>query len=405
MKKTVLLSLLLLTAVCFWSGTVFANAGVFRGNGANIQMGQTADIQMVEEVVTMIPQRGNYPVSSNGRNLDQMLYHCVFKLRNLSDKDVTVQVGFPLASDAVRYGTSDDKLDQTVLGATYNFFAGTKDKIYPVRFVPYDKEKKFSRLFLWDMTFAPKEEIELRVIYRMGGFMALGGIQRDRKASRNYQCPYLRGLETVIGQGHRYVTETGGCWAGQIEKATFRIHYADFEEYLNKRGMFDQTDEDIKKAEADKAKLIAEGRFSRALRCKTKTAPPVRIWEPAFDEWKEIRNSRGRAYCREKVYAPFDTKKTKYLDFCYAFCLGMPVTAEDFDLLLKILEKQNERNENKAELSEIERNTADAVLEFYGVRTGNEKIRDFLKNQMWYPVKNPPAIDPALKARLQISKY
>ncbi len=362
-----------------------------------IQMAESADIQMVEETVTMFLQRGNYPVNSKARNLDQMRYICEFKLRNLSDREVTIQVGFPLAADRVQYATPDN-MDHTEIVAYFGFTAGTKDKVYPVRFVPRDKDKKFSRLFLWNMTFAPKEEINLKVVYRMGGGMGFGNFQHDRKASGDYRCPYLRALEMVIGQAHTYVTETGGCWAGKIEKATFRIYYAPFEEYLNKRGLFDWTDEEKKETEADKAKLIAEGRYVNAVRCKIKTVPPVRSWKPGFDEWKEC----GRY--RELVFAPFDTAKLRQLEFGYAFFLSMPVTVDDFELLLKALEQQNSRLSEKYDKAEIERNTADAILEFYGIAAGNEKIQNFLKNQIWYPVKDPRAIDPALKERLLKTK-
>ena len=47
----------------------------------------------------------------------------------------------------------------------------------------------------------------------------------------------------------------------------------------------------------------------------------------------------------------------------------------------------------------VERNLADAVLEFYGIRRNNPEIRDFLERQCWYPAE-PRPIDPALKKHL-----
>ena len=46
-----------------------------------------------------------------------------------------------------------------------------------------------------------------------------------------------------------------------------------------------------------------------------------------------------------------------------------------------------------------ERNLADAVLEFHGIRRNNPEIKDFLENQCWYPAE-PRPIDPGLKKRL-----
>ena len=42
---------------------------------------------------------------------------------------------------------------------------------------------------------------------------------------------------------------------------------------------------------------------------------------------------------------------------------------------------------------EVRKNVADAVLEFHGIPRHNPEIADFLADQYWYPVKNPPKID------------
>ena len=46
------------------------------------------------------------------------------------------------------------------------------------------------------------------------------------------------------------------------------------------------------------------------------------------------------------------------------------------------------------------KNTADVILEFYGIESGNEDIKGFLKEQVWYPAKEPKEIDPKLKEEL-----
>ena len=102
---------LLLAAV-----SLFANAGVFMGSGQNVVLDSTAQIQMAEEVVTMRPMRGDYPVDTSCRNMDPMKFHCVFKLRNLTDQEVTVPVGFPISAEAFLRRSGDEAVNQAVLG-------------------------------------------------------------------------------------------------------------------------------------------------------------------------------------------------------------------------------------------------------------------------------------------------
>ena len=157
MKKLLTLCLLLFVFI-----SCFGNAGVFRGSGQTPALGKTDQIQMVEEEIIMFPRRGDYPVDTSGRNLDKMDFRCRFILRNLSDKTVVIPVGFPLDTDA-RLQDNKGKFNQSQLIGHYGFTAGTKDRTFSVRFVPWDEKKKFSKLFLWEMTFEPKQEIELFV--------------------------------------------------------------------------------------------------------------------------------------------------------------------------------------------------------------------------------------------------
>ena len=149
-----------------WSGVLFGNAGVFRGSGQTPVLEKSSEIQMVEELVEMRPRRGDYPVDTSGRNSDKMDFRCRFLLRNLSDKKVTILVGFPLDTQA-RLQDKNGAIDQSRIIGHYGFVAGTKDRTFPVRFVPWDKNHKFSKIFLWEMTFEPKQEIELSVSYTM----------------------------------------------------------------------------------------------------------------------------------------------------------------------------------------------------------------------------------------------
>ena len=414
--KNLLSFALLLAAVA-----LFANAGVFRGSGQTVVLDSTAQIQMAEEIVTMIPMRGNYPIDSSCRNLDPMKFHCVFKLRNLTDRAVTVPVGFPIASGALWF-RDKTKINQTEVIANFSFIAGTKEKTFPVRYVPFDKKKKFSNIFLWEMTFQPKQEIELFVCYTMPGYLGLATTQKGDRPWENIfklKHRYLENLEFAAGQGQMYVTETGKSWAGKIEKAVFRIVPFAFEEYLTKRGAFENPGEENNPREDIKIDLL-------------KTAPMIRKWIPEYQQWKLVKDKQNRNLYLELVYTPFEPKsKADNLQFFYVFpCI--PVTMEQFDSLLAFIKKSMEKEYARREemlkfwadaekrkthpasqikdaaaywqrvgpyTPAVERNLADAVLEFYGIRRNNPEIRDFLERQCWYPAE-PRPIDPALKKHL-----
>ena len=417
MKRS-LTSLLLFAAV-----SLFANAGVFRGSGQTVVLDSTAQIQMVAEVVTMMPMRGNFPVDGSCCNLDPMKFHCVFKLRNLTDRTVTVPVGFPISTEALRF-QEPAQINQAEAIARFGFVAGTKVECYPVRYVPYDKKKKFSNLFLWEMTFRPKQEIELIVCYTMEGYMGLADTRKvgaPRPWDRDcYRHSYLEHLEMAAGEGQQYITETGKSWAGKIEKATFRITPFDFEKYLRQRGVF----EEERKTHPDPHTQLMIDMLA--------AAPMVRNWSPEYGRWKLVKDKRGRDLHLELVFAPFEPKsKADDLQFHYIFP-AIPTTAELFDRLLAFVKKNMEREYAKRDemlkfwtdpqrakdrpadqikaatehwqkiepySPAVERNLADAVLEFYGIRRNNPEIKDFLEIQCWYPAE-PRPIDPKLKERL-----
>jgi len=409
---------LLSTVFLFAAISLFANAGVFRGSGQTVVLDSTAQIQMAEEVVTMTPMRGNYPVDGSCRNLDPMKFHCVFKLRNLTDQTVTVPVGFPISTNALWF-RDNAKINQTEVIARFGFVSGTKAQTYPVRYVPFDKKKKFSNIFLWDMTFQPKEEVELFVCYTMDGYLGLATTQKGKPEwEKTYKHSYLLHFEMAAGEGHQYVTETGKCWAGKIEKATFRINPFDFEKYLMKRGAFEE-----EKKNAGKQELLHD---------LLQAAPLIRSWSPEYKKWNLVKDKRNQDLYLEVVYAPFEPKgEADNLKFMYLFP-GIPTTVEHFDRFLAEVKKEMDREyarrdkmlkfwadaaKNKSHPENqiktvtahwrnlesyspaVERNLADVVLEFYGIPRNNPEIKDFLEKQCWYPA-DPRPIDPALKKRL-----
>ena len=327
MKKY--LSLLFLFGVL---ANCYGNAGVFRGSGQTPILEKTADIQMAEEEITMRPRRGNYPVDTSCRNLDKMDFRCRFLLRNLTDKKVVLQVGFPLTAEGMLPDNGKD-IDQSRIIAHYGFIAGTRKKTFPVRYAPWDKKRKFSRLFLWEMTFEPKQEIELLVNYTMEGYLGLGSARRNRhwKKRKKYQCGYLEFLAEGISQGQYYVTETGSSWAGKIEKAVFRYYPYEFEEYLARRGAWEETPAKRKQRLAEIRKH--PGSFNYIF---PPEMPVVRIWNPGYEQWQAKQGKYPGDRWLELVFQPFQPQKKDNIEIGYAFVL-IPVNAEQFELFCDTL--------------------------------------------------------------------
>lgn len=385
----------------------FGNAGVFRGGGATPQVTKTSDVQMVEEEVTMVPLRGNYPVDTSVRNLDQMRFYCRFLLRNLTDREITLQVGFPLSGELIRSIESSGG-NTTEIAARFGFVAGTRAETFPLRYAPYAAGNKFSNIFLWNMTFAPHEDVELFVSYTMGGYFGVGSTTKPGRMedmvrkSRSFVV-----LTEGLMQGHNYITGTGGCWAGKIEKAVFRIYFGDFEEYLDRRGPFELSGNDIARANR-KAERASE------------LCTRMRLLTPS-DGWEEKRD--GRRVRLELALTPFEPAERDYIMLSYVWT-AMPRDKAGFDDILCQVREEMDRSwaqrerfmkedpEGYARRREVldarkpyddsvARNLADIVLEFYGVDTGNSDIQDFLDAQMWYPARNPPPLDPELKSYLE----
>ena len=413
MKKFLTLWLFFLISV-----SCFGNVGVFGGSGQTPMLEKTADIQMVEEEIIMIPRRGDYPVDLSCRNPDKMDFRCRFILRNLTDKKVVLPVGFPLDVELRYLWDEKRQYNQHAIISFYAFIAGTKDKTFPVRFVPWDKKKKFSQLFLWEMTFEPKEEIELLVNYTMPGYTGLDMTIRNRDWDNRkpYKCDYLEELAGGSGQAQFYVTETGSSWAGVIEKAVFRYYPYDFEEYLAKRGAWEESRKDRKKRLEMRKKKPNDSRW-----LFSPDMPMIRTWNPAFEQWQPKQGKYKFDCYLELVFQPYKPEKKDNIRIGYTF-VCMPQTAEEFEAYCCVIKgklKQNAEFKEKVKTANpklyekywknrnippygaaVRKNIADVILEFYGIARNNPEIADFLADQMWYPVKTPPQIKDDYKQTL-----
>jgi hypothetical protein len=382
----------------------YANVGVFNGSGQTPIVEKTDAVQMVEEEVLMTPRKAKGPVTGSCRNFDPMDYRCTFKLRNLKDEAVELQVGFPLDIETYRMkGVHAEDVGKLV--ESFNFSAYSGNEKFKVRFVPQDKEKKFSKLFLWTMRFAAHEERTLVVSYTMEGYLGLSPVVTlDAKD----EVEDLRDIDDGllffsfafgIGEAHTYVTGTGSCWAGDIQKATFKYFPQDFEAYLAKRGALDETEEERKQRQEEKGKRGKDaGNSSKGVRnllrpeCRL-----VRYWHPSPGKWTRKDDGAGRFHY-ELTFTPFRPSKDDSIILGYV-APPMPTEPDDVDILEDVVRefvKSNGGNEKQ-----YMRDVKDVVLEFYGIKTGNTRIAPFIDKQCWKGQESPDQLSIALRKRLE----
>lgn len=404
-----------LAALC--PATALANVGLFDGSGASITLGNTDQIQMVSEVVEISFSPAQGPVTGDLVHRDKAHYNCRFVLKNLSNQTVTAQVGFPLLAQRDMPDPQEYPAAQAMLLEHYGFTAQSGDTVYPVRYQMRDAENEYRYVFIWDMEFAPGQTVELSVRYSVYGYNGLGSTEKQPPYfDAAYAKNYLSDLQQTVIQAYPYVTQTAGSWAGEVERAEFIIHDADFEAHLRKRGGLER-DETQQISAANKSQAerfdseLQNGTFYRYISAGN--------WQPAADgkslTWKE---------------APFTEHKD--IEIRYMFTI-LPKNAEGFTNLLKGIEENYEQFGSRllsmmekvkegdapdkqeriarmgsylnkhypAPFADADRkNVADAVLEFYGIPTNNPEITDFLERQSWYPITVPRAIDAELKAEL-----
>ena len=373
------------------SGTALGNVGVFRGSGQTPVVEKTDAVQLVEEEVTMRPREGTHPIDLSASNSDPMDFECRFLLRNLTDEEVHLQVGFPLdAEDGGAWSAKEEDVAELV--EEFRFSARTNGGACEVRFVPFDRDRKFSKLFLWDMSFAPREEVELAVEYRMGGYFGLGPCETltgenpwtvlEDYENENWAAKlFFMG----IAEGHFYVTGTASCWAGEVERAVFRYHPQEFEDYLRARSAFEESPEQ----RAGREESLADFDPGDSWVLLKPELPMVRNWLPNENEWTRVDDGDGRWHL-EWSQAPFKPSVRAGIAFFYV-APPMPTAPEDAGRLVAIANA----------LGVSARDICDICREFYGVETGNERIREFVRRQCWHDTQWRPGAPEGLLEALE----
>ena len=307
-------------------------------------------MQLVSEDVTIKPNCSRYLPT------DSVDYRCTFTLKNLTAKPLKIQVGFPLDSQFAR---KKEQPPTTDLVLDYGFIARDDKTTYHIRFVPNDSEKKFSRLFLWDMAFDPAETKALHVAYRLGMSQGVSSTRKDQETLLRYEKRWHNVLEVCFIESFYYVTETGKSWAGPIEHATFCVETAGLEYCLKHRPM---RDFDLPNPETAQEKLeyattipMIGGAFYQSI-------------EPSG--WNSDAKT-GMTTWEYRNYKPGDP-----LYFTYRF-VAIPRTAADCESWIKYVLGRKPNKTDLAELREI-------AAAFYGIAPKSASAKRFVEQQIWY---------------------
>ena len=281
--------------------------------------------------------------------MDSVDYRCKFVLKNLTAKPVTIQVGFPVDSERV-----DKQPPATDVVLDYHFIARDEKTTYHVRFIPADSERKFSRLFLWDMTFQPTETKVLHVAYELGVSGGIGTTNRGGPTGK-HEKGWHTALETTVFEYFTYVTETGKSWAGPIEHATFRVQASALEKCLDRKVLFNWELAEPKHDHKswDDVFPLRTGSVYKAISPKG---------------WKDSRGERIWEYTNYKPGAAIE---------CVYFVVAIPRTAADCDSwVLHVLGKTPSKID-VAELREI-------AAAFFGIEPRGKSAKEFVERQRWY---------------------
>lgn len=343
------LAFAVLSLIC---SSVFGNVGFFGGSGRTIELSKSEQVQLVSEEVTIAPMLGP------NADEDQVMYRCQFVLKNVSPTAATAQVGFPLDADLHKGSV----LDETEQVLSYHFIARDDHKTYHVRYVHRDPPAKYRELFVWDMTFSPKESKRLRVAYILPMSVAVASTARHEKgSSENAAVPYGRPwyvmLEPCAFQQLTYITETGNSWKGPVEDAGFRVQIAETAYWMSRRSDF----------------------FLSAVDPPPGSSEPQRLYQMKVgltylqlspDNWK-YDSEEGSMTWRSHEYKPGTPIRFSW------FGTALPAEAGDCESVVRQLMGAHPEAAEVLELSEI-------VAAFYGIAPQTDAVKTFVERQVWY---------------------
>lgn len=177
-----------------------ANDGVFGGNGVHPMPISTSDVRMVDEIVKL-----RLDPKAKAWNVD-----CSFIFENTSDQTVTLTVGFPFPTYFADGGdvatpaeVREPKPNEPLVWDFKTFVRGkaVRAKRSKTEVNPAIRAQEYEFAYLWDVTFAPGEQVHIRNTYRHGISEVVGGLTYAH-----------------------YVLRTGGLWkTGKIGHARLSV--------------------------------------------------------------------------------------------------------------------------------------------------------------------------------------
>ena len=178
MRSILSIATILLTLLFF--NVAFANTGVFFGAGNQVIPIKNDEIQLVKENVkiklSIEDNNGKFGIPF----IPWANVTATFHLKNTTDKNVTLQIGFPFLD---LQGFGDEKfvlenLNFKVLSNGENIDAKLKEGLIEQEL---DPKGLFKKVFAWDDTFAPNQEREVTVTYKL-----LMGVASANSIFRNF---------------------------------------------------------------------------------------------------------------------------------------------------------------------------------------------------------------------------
>lgn len=339
------------------------DAGVFTGNGQDLHQITSKTVQLVSIDVSIVLGRGPFLFDGTVPGMDRAEYQCEFVLRNLSEKNEEIKVGFPVDSEFARGGKPESPNEARDWVLEYGFIARDEKATYHVDFVrrkPGEGQGEFGSVFTWSMHFDPKETRKLTVQYRIPMSMGLAPMAKDERSGFR---PDVFGQEFLnIGQLDMagYITSTGASWAGNVETAKFTLITEPFEKYFTRRGIGEESDSDMDREAAEQ--------FNSSF--------PVRHpwWfrqiEPAG--WKPIKEGVQWEY---KDYKPKDSISVSY------YTTPFPQLPKEVDAFVdRFLRGLGSSEPAVAELGQLKQ----VMLATYGKEPADRAARGFASEQLWY---------------------
>ncbi len=236
-------SLLVIVLLCFFYSSAYANTGVFFGAGSQVIPIKNKNIQLVRENVSIKLRIDNEQGKWGIPFFPRADVEAVFELKNTSDQNVNLQVGFPFLD---LQGFGDEKLVLSKLDFRVNDSEAERDVTLKEGVIEpkLDPDGLFRKVFTWDEQFQPNQTKTITVRYRLlMGVASANSLMRDFDANGRKYIE-LDKLFPAISYSFGYITKTAYTWKEPVEKAVFTLDCTDFFRELEKTDLLSSFGED-----------------------------------------------------------------------------------------------------------------------------------------------------------------